>query len=198
MKNKNSYILFIIVLFVCLVTSGVVAFYSTSVNVEKKINMGLVDVQLKTFVDVDGVNVEYTSNDLEITNEQFSYIPVVYNKNNSGDCFVRVKTYINTSNTSKVVTTNDVYNLNNTVMYGDDGYFYYKSILSPSDNVKIYDGLILDNLNNYKNETLRVVTVVEAIQAKNFAVDFTTNTPWGDLSNIEIKALQVSNNVSGG
>ena len=167
MKNKNSYILFIIVLFVCLVTSGVVAFYSTSVSVAKKINMGLVDVQLKTFVDVDGVNVEYTSNDLEITNEQFSYIPIVYNKNNSGDCFVRVKTYINTSNTSKVVTTNDVYNLNNTVMYGDDGYFYYKSILSPSDNVKIYDGLILDNLNNYKNETLRVVTVVETIQAKN-------------------------------
>jgi len=198
MKNKNSYILFIIILFVCLVTSGVVAFYSTSVNVEKKINMGLIDVQLKTFIDVDGVNIEYTSNDLEITNEQFSYIPVVYNKNNSGDCFVRVKTYINTDTTSKAVTPNDVYNLNDSIMYGDDGYFYYKSVLSPSDNVKIYDGLILDSLNNYKNKTLKVVTVVEAIQAKNFDVDFTTNTPWGDLSNVEIKALQVSNNVSGG
>lgn len=197
MKNKNSYILFIIILFVCLVTSGVVAFYSTSVNVEKKINMGLIDVQLKTFIDVDGVNIEYTSNDLEITNEQFSYIPVVYNKNNSGDCFVRVKTYINTDTTSKAVTPNDVYNLNDSIMYGDDGYFYYKSVLSPSDNVKIYDGLILDSLNNYKNKTLKVVTVVEAIQAKNFDVDFTTNTPWGDLSNVEIKALQVSSNING-
>ena len=82
-------------------------------------------------------------------------------------------------------------------MYGSDGYFYYKSILNPSNNVKIYDGIVLDTLNNYKNGTLKVVSVVEAIQAQNFDVNFTTNTPWGDLSNIEIKALQVSNTIGG-
>lgn len=197
MKNKNNFIILLAILFVVLVTSGIVAYYSTATSVNSKIKMGLIDVQLKTFVDKNGNMIEYTSNDIEITNDQFSYIPVVYNANNSGDCFIRVKTYINSSNDSITVDSNHVFNINNNVMYGSDGYFYYKSVLSPSDNVKIYDGLVLDDMNNFKNETLRVVTVVEAIQSRNFEVDFTTNTPWGDLSNVEIKALQVSSNING-
>lgn len=197
MKNKRYFIVLMMGLFAVLLTSGILAAYSSSVNFTKNFKMGLVDVELKTFVEKNGNMIEYTSNDITLTNEQFSYIPIVYNSNKSGDCYIRVKTYINSSNDSLVVDPNRVFNLNNNVMYGSDGYFYYKSILSPSDNVKIYDGLILDSLNNYKNETLKVVSVVEAIQAQNFDVNFTNSAPWGDLSNVEIKALQVSSNING-
>jgi hypothetical protein len=197
MKRNNKFIVLIIVLFIVLVTSGIVAYYSTSVDVQKAFKMGLVDVELKTFVEVNGHNIEYTSNDLEISSNQFSYMPVVYNANRSGDCYVRVKTYINTDDDSIPVDSNRVFNLNDSVSYGSDGYFYYKSILSPSDNVKFYDGIILEDINDYRNGTLRVVSVVEAIQAQNFDVNFTTNTPWGDLTNVEIKALQVSSTING-
>lgn len=197
MKNKKNLIILAIILFIALVTSGVIAYYSTSVDVTKKIKMGVIDVELKTFVEINGNIIEYTSNDLELTNERFSYIPMVYNKTKSGDCYIRVKTYLNSDNDSEVVDPNHVYNLNANVMYGSDGYFYYKSIVSPSSNVKIYDGLVLDSLNNYTSGNLKVVSVVEAIQAQNFDVNFISNTPWGDLSNIEIKALQVSNNIGG-
>ena len=197
MKRRNNFIILIIILFITLVTSGIVAYYSTSSAVSKTFNMGVIDVSLKTFVNINDNIIEYTSNDLEITNNQFSYIPIVYNENKSGDCYVRVKTYINTSNDSVLVDSNRVFNLNENVSYGSDGYFYYKSILSPSNNVKFYDGIVLEDINDYKNETLRVVSVVEAIQVQNFDVNFTTNTPWGDLTNVEIKALQVSSTING-
>ena len=197
MKNKKYFIVLMLGIFAILLTSGILAAYSSSISFTKNIKMGLVDVQLKTFVEMNGEAVEYTSNDIQLTNERFSYMPVVYNLNKSGDCYIRVKTYINSENDSLVVDPNRVFNLNNNVMYGSDGYFYYKSILSPSNDVKIYDGLVLDSLNDYKNETLKVVSVVEAIQAQNFDVNFTNSTPWGDLSNVEIKALQVSSNING-
>lgn len=111
--------------------------------------------------------------------DEISFIPKI--TNTGADCYVRAKTNI-ISDTS--IDLGDYVKGVSEKWEKRGEYYYYKESLSLGSSVNFFESIKIPETlaNEYQNASFKLEVVAEAVQAKNFTLDFTKSDPWGGLS----------------
>lgn len=148
---------------------------------------GVVDIDLHEYQIVDGVEVDWQNGPVVLPGMTVSKIARITNKAN--DCWVRAK--IDFRGTEYFDESNLV-GISDKWIKADDGYWYYKEILSQDEVADIFTGVSVPvDLPQEDTENLKFYldVSVDAIQSKNFTPLFNMSEPWGD---VDIKKLDKS------
>lgn len=106
------------------------------------------------------------------------YIPTIINR--GADCYVRVSLSAESGKDSIDITSRCCNLKENWKQIGD--YLYYKIPLKSGEKAEICSGFEYPQEWKYKEKNeLRVKAYAEAIQEENFAPDFASATPWGNV-----------------
>ena len=184
--------------------SGNYAFTNISIStIENDINTGAVNIELKQYTtNNNGKEVMYNENEKTVLpGEVISIIPRVSNLGDS--CYIRAKfSYTNINNTTVAIDKN--VEMSNSNWIKCDDYWYYKLIVNPGENIDIFKTFKIpeDMSNEYQGETVQLDITAEAVQANNFEPDFSSSTPWNDITvkkaindNYKTDKVQLNSNV---
>lgn len=184
--------------------SGIYAFTNISIStIENDINTGAVNIELKQYTtNNNGKEVMYNENEKTVLpGEVISIIPRVSNLGDS--CYIRAKfSYTNINNTTIAIDKN--VEMSNSNWIKCDDYWYYKLIVNPGENIDIFKTFKIpeDMSNEYQGETVQLDITAEAVQANNFEPDFSSSTPWNDITvkkaindNYKTDKVQLNSNV---
>jgi hypothetical protein len=114
--------------------------------------------------------------------------------NNTGkSCYVRFSVEPKSENSLDVTSLN-LKDKDNWV--NKNGVYYYKSAVDEDDSLIIYDSITIPDTytNNESGQDIGFTLKVDAVQADNFDVDLTSDTPWGDVT---VKAYSSDISIGG-
>lgn len=158
--------------------SGAVVFAKTaSTTVTNHFATGIVDIDLNEYTKSE--DKEETYKDLEniLPGQNISKIPRISNLGN--DCYIRAKYTTET----EMFSVDDIYGIGEDWVKAEDGYWYYKNIVQTGESVDAFEGVKIPD--EFEDQTIdrniNLDVVVEAVQAKNFSPDFSSDSPWGDV-----------------
>lgn len=177
MKKRWIAVIACLSLFLTLCGTGIYARTTTSVT--NHIDTGIVDITLKEYqLDEKGRLEGWVDNPMVMPGSQISKIPEVTNKGN--DCWVRVKlTFENVEG----LDYSCLYGLDEDLVYHEDGYFYLHRMLKLDESFHVFQGLNIPADFSQANEDrqFKLHIQVDAIQARNMAADFDSDSPWGTV-----------------
>lgn len=180
--TKYLTVFFTVLSVVCLMSSGVVfAISSNILTIKNVFQTDKVNVELKTMtLDSHHTLKELDRSTLIEPGKALSYIPTMTNK--GADAYLRV--YVHFSENAGL-NISELEGISNKWQYNiDDGYFYYKDVVTHNQTVELCKQIHIPNDYDQAGTNFDVAVNVDAIQAKNFKPDFNTNQPWG---HVEIK-----------
>ena len=198
LNNKTKAVLAGISVIAVIGVAGIIAYFTDTTSVTNHASMGIVDIDLKEYtLNENGEKEEWEDKTNILPGQVISKIPEISCVTGSVDCYVRAKVEIycrdeNLQESSEMLTLENI-NVNENDWYycKEDGYFYYKEILTDkSDPVALFSEVkIPENLNNtWSLEEITIDVTVDAIQSKNFTPDFTegTTAPWPGITKEDI------------
>jgi len=205
-KIKINLLALSIFTIICVV--GLTAYFTSINSVINHIKMGKVDIELNEYVIIDGKKISLENVDIVTPGEVLNKIPVVKCKEDSEDCYIRVKFDWFTKDGKILVDGENInvfksFNIDKDkwIYCKSDGYVYYKEPLkSDSEGITIYTELTIpENLtNDMKLKEIYLGTKVDAIQARNFQPDFSLNStePWPGITENDIqKSIKSSSDM---
>lgn len=167
-KRKIIIFIFSVLLFVSLFGQIFASF--SSLNVLNEFTNGSVNVAI------------YEDNN-DVPNNNQNLLPFdrikknPYIINNGSDCYVRVKLMF--SNTDIVNDENIIW-MNPNFILKNDGYYYYNKVLEQNSTVEIFRDIQLGDIDGkYQSFDFDIGIQLDAVQNKNFYVDFDSDSPWG-------------------
>ncbi|MCF0134771.1 MAG: hypothetical protein HUJ72_12960 [Blautia sp.] len=150
------------------------------VSVTNPFVFGDINIDLKEYEICEEKEVSYQNNKIVMPGDTISKIPRITNYAN--DCWVRVKLlFQNPGEELKGLSEKDIIGISEEwIKIGD--YYYLMRRLTRGESVDLFTHLRIPASWNqsYENQHLSLEIKAEAIQAKNFKPDFTTDKPWGD------------------
>lgn len=199
LSNKTKAIIAVISILAVLGISGIIAYFTDTVTVTNNAKMGIVDIDLKEYtINEAGEKVEWEDKKDILPGDIISKIPEISCVEGAVDCYVRAKVELSCkdeklANSSEMLTLENV-NVNKEEWYycEEDGYFYYKKILTDKSKpvVLFSEVSIPSSLNNdWSLEELSIDVTVEAIQSRNFTPNFeeSSKNPWPGIEQKDIK-----------
>ena len=138
--------------------------------------------------------------------DHISKIPEISCVQGSVDCYISAKVEINCKdenlqNSAKMLTIDNV-NVDTTNWYycENDGYFYYKTILTDHSNpVTLFTQVTIpsDLDNSWSLEEISINVTAEAIQSQNFTPNFEQNStnPWPGITKSDIQKCVYPNHI---
>lgn len=194
LKNiKSKPLIFLLVTLIIISIGGTIAYYYNTVTLPNQFKTMTYDVDLtEEFYDDFGTKKVY------ITNNESSNTPVVlrisYNEIWSKQIGDDVVTISNTYNGINIVNKTWTNTFLNNFMDGNDGWFYYDSILSPNDTIQILESISLNSsiientpyYNDYLDFDYNLIINYEALAAD----ESTVSEIWN--KNITITGTSVS------
>lgn len=182
MKRKRKILLLILAaVFIAGSIAAAYAAVETQSGVKNTVRTGGVSIDVNTFTMKDGSKVPLEEKTVIDRNKDISYIPRI--KNNAEDCYVRVKLSAE-SDQQKVDMVKEIAGIQpGWKLIG--GYLYNTKPLEHDQTVELCSGFHMPEDWDYmKSNELSVKVTADAIQAKNFTPDFTSETenPWGDVA----------------
>lgn len=206
-KNKTKCILAIISILAIIGVSGIIAYFTDTTTVTNHAKMGIVDIDLKEYtIDSTGNKVEWQDKQNILPGDHISKIPEISCVQGSVDCYIRAKVEINCKdenlqNSAKMLTIDNV-NVDTTNWYycENDGYFYYKTILTDHSNpVTLFTQVTIpsDLDNSWSLEEISINVTAEAIQSQNFTPNFEQNStnPWPGITKSDIQKCVYPNHI---
>lgn len=154
--------------------------FSDSVTVTNHISTGDINIALKELEKKDGREMAYQDRKIILPGDEISKIPRITNK--SEPCWVRVKiTYTDELEGLKGLDDASLQGMSSRWMKRGE-YFYYNKCLKQGESVDIFTGVSIPEewTDVYEKKGLGITIVADAIQAANFAPDFSAMTPWGN------------------
>lgn len=175
-----------IILIPSLVFTQEIQWFSSSKELNNTFQIGKVDVSINKSIDDEMINLDIFSSDKSTIKSKINFVNI-----GTSDIFLRVlvipivtdstdKTWVgkvdldeiqfNYFNGSSKLCADDKY-----WYLGEDGYMYYKSIIKKDEqiNEKFLESISIDlsekSKEYYKDKTLNIKIVVEAVQSKNQA-----------------------------
>ena len=154
--------------------------FSDSVTVTNRISTGDVNISLKELEKKDGREMVYQDRRIILPGDEISKIPRIINQ--SEPCWVR----------AKISYTDDLEGmegLNDSNLKGmspkwirKGEYYYYTRKLEQGESADIFTSVTVPDQWNetYHDKNLGITIVADAIQAANFAPDFSAMSPWGN------------------
>jgi len=177
MKKKRSLIFILLLLLVVCVGSTYAVFY-TQLAIPNKFDVMLYDVKVEDDFNGEwGVrNVKFTNNDA--SNSQI-VLRISYNElwnNNMNDSVLTLSNVINNKN---VVNKEWTDSFLNDFILGEDGWYYYKKVLSPNESVQVLKSVNLDeeliadstDYSKYKNYDYELSFNYEAVLADSSVIE---------------------------
>lgn len=165
--------------------SGIYAYTNTSiVSVKNDINTGAVNIKLQEYiVSNNGTETVYNEDNQSVLPGQvISLVPRISNLGD--DCYIRAKvSYINSNNSAVSLAEDNINSLSNEwIKHGD--YWYYTSVVNSGENVDLFKNVAIpeDISEESQGETLELNIIAEAVQSKNFNPDFSSESPWSEIS----------------
>ena len=154
--------------------------FSDSVTVTNRISTGDINISLKEFEKRDGKEMKYQDRRIVLPGDRISKIPRITNQ--SEPCWVRVKiTYTDEFGERKGLDDSNLEGMSpHWVKKGD--YFYYTECLEQGKSVDVFTGVTIPKewSEVYQEKGFGITIVADAVQAANFAPDFSAMTPWGN------------------
>lgn len=201
MKKSKKWSIIIIILSVLavLTIAGIMAYFTDRTTVTNNIKMGIVDIDIKEYtINSEGQKVEWRDMENVLPGEKVSKIPEIECVDGAVDCYVRAKVEISCKDpqlaNSNLLLTIDDLNVDSLKWYycSQDGYFYYKQILTDSSNpvVLFSEVTIPTSLDNkWSLQNISIDVTAEAIQSKNFTPDFSDEStePWPGITQDDIE-----------
>ena len=177
MKIKKKSLIFILLLLLVVCVGSTYAVFYTQFAVPNKFDIMLYDVKVE-----DDFNGSWGVRSVKFTNNDSSNTPIVlrisYNEiwnDKINDSIVTLNNYVNGENVVEKEWTDTF--LNDFVL-ADDGWYYYKKVLSPQESVQVLKSVNLKNdliskstnYNKYKNYDYDLSFNYEAISADDSVV----------------------------
>lgn len=154
--------------------------FSDSVTVTNHIAVGDLNISLRELEKRDGREMAYQDRRIVLPGDVISKIPRITNR--AEPCWVRVKiSYTDDLEGLDGLSDSNLMGMSTRwVRKGE--YFYYTRKLEQGESVDIFTGVIVPPQWNeaYQDKKLGITITADAIQAANFAPDFSAMTPWGN------------------
>lgn len=199
LSNKTKAIIAVISILAIIGISGIIAYFTDTVTVTNNAKMGIVDIDLKEYMlDENGRKVEWQDKTNILPGEVISKIPEINCVDGAVDCYIRAKVEIsckdeNLANSAEMLTLDNL-NVNEERWYycEQDGYFYYKTILTDeTEPVKLFSEVTIPTTldNSWSLEEISIDVTAEAIQSKNFTPNFAegSSEPWPGITADDIQ-----------
>lgn len=154
----------------------------TSTGVKNTFSTGGVNIEIASYQEKNGEEVQIEGKTVVDYYGDVSYIPRVTNK--AEDCYIRVDVTAETE-TQQIDILNRLYDI------GEEwelinGYLYYTQALENGQSVDICRGFdVPDEWDYMASNDMKISVTADAIQAKNFTPDFTSESPWGEVAVLE-------------
>lgn len=154
----------------------------TSTGVNNTFSTGGVNIEIASYQEKDGEEVPMEGKTVVDYYGDVSYIPRVTNK--AEDCYIRVDVTAETE-TQQIDILNRLYDI------GEEwelinGHLYYTQALENGQSVDICKGFdVPDEWDYMTSNDMKINVEADAIQAKNFTPDFTSDSPWGEVTILE-------------
>ena len=162
---------------------GSASIYAWSeISVSNHFETGVVDIELNEYTIENGQEVVWKNQIKNILPGQ-DIIKIPRIKNDGNDCYVRASIdFIHTP-----LTVDSVYGIEDEWILANDGYYYYKNILSSGDTVDLFKGIkIPEDLDSETQDSIFEIQVkVDAVQSSNFTPDYSLEKPWGNVEILE-------------
>ena len=198
--NKKTKIIIICVSLVAIICiAGIFAYFTDTVTVKNNIRMGIVDINLKEYsIDKNGNKVEWQNIEEVLPGETISKIPEITCVKGSANCYIRAKVEFeakdeNLMKHEKMLSIDNV-NVDTNKWYycEEDGYFYYKEIMTDSsESATLFTEVNIPSEwnNEWAFQEFAINVTAEAIQSKNFTPDFSNNStnPWPGITQDDIE-----------
>lgn len=180
--KKNIFLLMILMGLFWVTPLHVSASYSDSLTVENHIQTGDINIQLEEYqVDSEGNESIYDFNGSVLPGDIISKIPRITNL--AEPCYIRVHLTFPKPETQTLsgLSAQNLQGISEKWIPIQD-YYYYPDILNTGEVLDFFQSIQIpsDWKNEYANQTLEISIQVDAIQAKNFSPDFSSDAPWGD------------------
>lgn len=154
--------------------------FSDSVTVTNHIAVGDLNISLRELEKRDGREMAYQDRRIVLPGDVISKIPRITNR--AEPCWVRVKiSYTDDLEGLDGLSDSNLMGMSTRwVRKGE--YFYYTRKLEQGESVDIFTGVTVPPQWNeaYQDKKLGITITADAIQAANFAPDFSAMTPWGN------------------
>lgn len=199
LTNKTKTIIAIISILAVIGVSGIIAYFTDTATVTNHASMGIVDIDLKEYmIDENGRKVEWEDKTNILPGEVISKIPEINCVDGAVDCYIRAKVEISCkdedlANSAEMLTLDNL-NVNEEKWYycEQDGYFYYKTILTDeSEPVELFSEVTIPATldNSWSLEEISIDVTAEAIQSKNFTPNFAEDSsePWPGITKDDIQ-----------
>lgn len=155
-----------------MITSWIFAYENNATSVDGNFSTKAVNIEVKQLENNNGVISEFTNKPIINIDNDISMIPRITNL--GIDCYVRAKIEFYISN-----SLNDDYVIDidsNWIKQGE--YYYYKNILETGKTLDLFTVLKLNNKKTYIGQNAIFNITIDAVQAKNFDVDFNRDNIW--------------------
>ena len=176
---RKRWIGVIAVLSMLLTMSGAGIYARTTTSVTNHFDTGIVDIDLNEYQLGENQELEpWEDNPMLLPGSKISKIPEVTNAGN--DCWVRIKLEFEDV---EGLDAGCLYGMDEDLVYHEDGYFYLHRILKTDETFRIFEGLNIPVDFSQENEgrQLKLRIQADAIQSRNVAADFSSETPWGTV-----------------
>lgn len=175
---KRKIFIFVFSLLLLFSLFGQVFAYFPSLNIINEFTNGAVDIAIGDKSIIDNSNGYNTV----LPFDKIDRNPYIVN--NGADCYVRIKFVFSNS---EIVNEDNLIWLNPDLLQKNDGYYYYNKILKSNDFLDIFDGIQLGDIDEQHQLTDFGVDIqVDAVQSKNFSIDFNAENPWGVVEVLHI------------
>lgn len=182
-----------------MITSFIKAVDSNSVSVEGNFTTNAVKIELKQYENNGGILSDYNNSGIMNIDSDISMIPRI--KNLGVDCYIRAKIDF----TVDGINNEDYYLDVNSNWLKQDDYYYYKNVLLSGNSVDLFTTFKLkkNEMYNHIGDDANLNIRVEAVQAKNFDVDFNRINIWQYVdinecidNNYDINSSVIDRNVT--
>lgn len=169
---KKVFISFEAFWIIIMITSCIFAYENNATNVDGNFSTKAVNIEVKQLENNNGIISDFTNKPIINIDSDISMIPRITNL--GIDCYVRAKIDFSISN-----SLNDDYIIDidsNWIKQGE--YYYYKNILETGKTLDLFTTIKLNNKKTYIGQDATFNITVDAVQAKNFDVDFNRDNIW--------------------
>lgn len=152
--------------------------YSGSHVFRNEFNTSGVNLKLEQFQMKDGIMAPANCGSDVMPGEKLSYIPRVTNL--EADSYIRVSFEISADETGMAITPDSFFGVGeNWIRKGNC--FYCRNIFGKDESADVIRGIVVPSGIKKAGGKIRIRATADAIQAKNFAPDFTEANPWGTV-----------------
>ena len=178
MRVRGKRILPLLIIF--LVLAGVLCYGAvrTSGEILSHLETGGVKIGIETFNYKEGTFTKLPQEVIVDCDKPVSYVPRI--TNHGATCYLRIR-FVAKAGTEELELTDHLQDIQDGWLSKGE-YLYYQKPVGYGKSVDVCQSFQLpEEWDFYQDKVLQIQAEADALQAKNFIPDFTSETPWGDL-----------------